>query len=57
MAIGLGVLGLAPDVFWRMTVREIAAAIEGRMGRATRETPMGRGDLAAMMQRFPDDAS
>jgi len=29
MKIGLGHLRLAPDVFWRMTLREFFAACEG----------------------------
>jgi uncharacterized phage protein (TIGR02216 family) len=29
---GLGVLGLAPDVFWAMTPREFDAALRGRLG-------------------------
>lgn len=54
MAVGLGGLGLAPDDFWRMTPRELAAAIEGRMGGAARERPMERSELARLMREFPD---
>ncbi len=54
MEAGLGVLGHAPDVFWRMTPRELAAAIAGRSGERARESPMGKGELAALMQQFPD---
>ena len=54
MEAGLGVLGHAPDVFWRMTPRELAAAIAGRAGGAAREGPMGMGDLARLMQQYPD---
>lgn len=53
MAVGLGVLRLAPDVFWRMTPRELNAAIAGATGRAFFEAPT-RDDLAALMRRFPD---
>lgn len=54
MAVGLGVLGLAPDVLWRMTPRELAAAIGGRLGGAGCDEPMARGDLARLMQQHPD---
>ena len=32
MAAGLGVLRLAPHVFWAMTPREFDAALRGRLG-------------------------
>lgn len=54
MEAGLGMLGHAPDVFWRMTPRELAAAIAGRSGGGAREMPMAKRDLAALMQQFPD---
>lgn len=54
MAVGLGGLGLAPDVFWRMTPRELEATIAGRMGAGARESPMLQGDLVRLMQQFPD---
>jgi len=53
MALGLGVLGLSPDVFWTMTLKELAAAIRGRIGPAP-AMPLSRSDLEAMMKRFPD---
>jgi uncharacterized phage protein (TIGR02216 family) len=53
IGVGLGVLGLSPDAFWRMTVKELEAALRGRFGPALGAPPT-RGDLAAMMQRFPD---
>jgi uncharacterized phage protein (TIGR02216 family) len=53
MAMGLGLLGLAPAAFWAMTPRELAAAIRGRLGPRTEAAP-SRADLAAMMTRFPD---
>ncbi len=52
MAFGLGVLRLAPDVFWRMTPREIAAAA-GALAPAATSQP-SRHALDALMQRFPD---
>lgn len=52
MAVGLGVLRLAPREFWAMTPRELAAAIDGLCGRAG--GPMPRDALDALMRRFPD---
>ena len=51
MAFGLGRLGLAPDAFWRMTPRELAAAA-GLAGPA--RAPLDRARLDALMVRFPD---
>jgi uncharacterized phage protein (TIGR02216 family) len=51
MAAGLGALRLAPSAFWAMTPRELAAALGA--GLASPSAP-GRGDLAALMRRFPD---
>jgi uncharacterized phage protein (TIGR02216 family) len=53
MGMGLGVLRLSPDAFWRMTLKELEAAIAGRLGPAA-IAPLARGDLDAMMQQFPD---
>ncbi len=54
MAAGLGVLGLAPNVFWAMTPREFDAALRGRLGGARDGGALSRADLAALMQQFPD---
>lgn len=51
MAAGLGAMRLSPKDFWAMTPRELAAALG--LGSAARSAP-GRGDLAALMRRFPD---
>lgn len=53
MAFGFGVLKLSPEAFWRMTPRELAAAIAARRGAVT--APLDRGGLNALMQRFPDE--
>lgn len=50
MAVGLGRLRLAPAAFWAATPREIAAAMP-HAGAA----PPRRADIAALMQRFPDE--
>jgi uncharacterized phage protein (TIGR02216 family) len=54
MAFGLGVLRLPPAEFWRMSIPELAAAIEGVHGRAPATGRPARGDFAALMLRFPD---
>lgn len=54
MAAGLGLLGLTPHAFWTMTPRELAAAVRGRLGRGSGGAAPSRGDLAALMSRFPD---
>lgn len=53
MRLGLGVLGLAPLVFWSLTPRELRAILCGRFGQQQDDAP-SRRELDAMMQRFPD---
>jgi uncharacterized phage protein (TIGR02216 family) len=52
IALGLAQWGLAPDALWRLTPREIAAALRG----STPPTPAppGREALDEMMRRYPD---
>ncbi len=52
LAVGLGVLKLSPDQFWRMTPREFAAALQGLYGEPS-QAPT-RASLNELMQRFPD---
>ena len=54
MEFGLGVLGLAPQVLWAMTPKELDAALRGRFGRERASTPPSLGDLTALMSLFPD---
>ena len=54
MAVGLGVLGLPPAVFWAMSPKELEAALRGRTGGAAGEAPPSRAVLAALADRFPD---
>ncbi len=54
MAAGMGLLGLAPDEFWRTTPRELAAALRGRLGEQASPSPLAPTDLERLMQRFPD---
>ena len=52
MNFGLGTLRLSPDAFWRMTPRELAAAMEAVLGR--QEAALDRASFAALRARFPD---
>ena len=54
MAVGLGVLGLAPAVIWAMSPKELEAALRGRTGVAIGEAPPSRAAFAALADRFPD---
>jgi uncharacterized phage protein (TIGR02216 family) len=54
MRFGLGVLRIAPDAFWRMTPRELAAAMEAVFG-CRAEAPLDRTSFSALCARFPDD--
>ncbi|MDT8344328.1 MAG: phage tail assembly chaperone [Thermohalobaculum sp.] len=53
MAAGLGMLRLAPDVFWSMTPVEFAAALEGA-GLVRRAAAPSRRAVLELMARFPD---
>ncbi|MEQ8326298.1 phage tail assembly chaperone [Parvibaculum sp.] len=52
MTLGLGTLRHPPDIFWRMTLPELAAA--ARAARPEDQGAMRREELAEMMTRFPD---
>jgi uncharacterized phage protein (TIGR02216 family) len=52
MAIGFGVPRLSSKDFWRMTPRELAAAMRGLFGE--RAAPPSRADLAELLRRYPD---
>jgi len=56
--ISLGVLGLAPEIFWAMTPVEWLAALSGwkrKFGIVETPTPdITRNDLEGLMSRFPD---
>lgn len=49
MQLGLGVLHLPPEQFWRASLREIAAAFAGEAS-----TPMPRNSFDELSARFPD---
>jgi len=52
LAIGLGVLRLPPEQFWKMTPREFAAALRGLYGDP--QTPLDRKTLEKLAARYPD---
>lgn len=51
MALGLGMMRFSPDVFWRMTLRELAAAVRGVL---PGEQGPNRGRLDELMRKYPD---
>lgn len=52
MTLGLGTLRIAPEIFWRMTLPELAAAAHAV--RPERQTTMRRNELRVLMERYPD---
>ncbi|NVN87007.1 MAG: phage tail assembly chaperone [Rhodopseudomonas sp.] len=52
MQFGFGVLQLSSDAFWRLTPRELAAAIVARHGGSA--TPLDRAAFDALLRQFPD---
>ncbi len=54
MAFGLGRLRLPSEAFWRLTPRELAAAMGAFGGGNSRDAPPARTTLDALMQQFPD---
>ena len=57
MALGLGILKLGPQAFWRMTPRELGAAVRGLTGTNGIVFAPNRGELADLMALFPDAAT
>lgn len=57
MAAGLGSLSLPPSEFWRMTPKEIDAALRGRFGAVSNLAAPPRSELDRLMQLFPDGCS
>jgi len=51
MGIGLGLLRLSPDAFWRLTLPELAAMAELMF---PAERAPSRRTFAELMKRFPD---
>ncbi|MFG1423915.1 rcc01693 family protein [Roseixanthobacter liquoris] len=52
MRAGLGLLRLSSEQFWRMTPRELSAAVSAFT--PAPHARLDRAGLAALMQRFPD---
>ena len=52
MGAGFGLLRLSPDAFWRMTPRELAAAVSALL--PAQSGPLPRAGFDALMARFPD---
>ena len=57
MIAGLGHLGLTPDAFWRLTLRELDAALRGHYGLGPATAPLSRTSLTSLMLDFPDSRS
>jgi uncharacterized phage protein (TIGR02216 family) len=51
MAFGFGVLRLSSQQFWRLTPRELNAAVRALFGG---EAPVSRSTLNELLARFPD---
>ena len=56
LPLGLGVMGLSPAQFWRLSLVEWQAAVEGHALRfgGVREAPFLRAELPALIARYPD---
>ncbi len=54
METGLGVLGLAPAVFWSLTPRELQAILRGKFGVSSEGAAPTRVQLDALMRQYPD---
>ncbi len=54
MAAGLGQLKLTPDAFWALTLRELNAALRGRVGLTVSSAPPTRHEMQDLMRSFPD---
>jgi uncharacterized phage protein (TIGR02216 family) len=52
MSLGLGQLRLPPDIFWRLTLPELAAA--ARALRPAQINSIDKSDLARLMRDYPD---
>jgi uncharacterized phage protein (TIGR02216 family) len=54
MAAGLGTLRLPPSAFWRMTPKELDAALRGYFRLVGEAAAPSRAELDQLMQLFPD---
>lgn len=54
MAFGLGHLRLSSKQFWCLSLRELDAAIEGRLGKSKPHASVKRNQLLELMRQHPD---
>ena len=54
MQFGFGVLGLSASAFWRMTPRELEAAMTAHYGSPASRGRLDRGTFNELMERYPD---
>ncbi|NWH09206.1 MAG: phage tail assembly chaperone [Alphaproteobacteria bacterium] len=56
MEVGLGLMGLSPGEFWRMSLAEWTACHDGFLERHGQraKSPLTRPELEELMRRFPD---
>ena len=54
MAFGFGVLKLSPKKFWKMSLPELQATIDGMCGYEVHD-PLSREELSNLMQLYPDE--
>lgn len=54
MAFGIGHLRLSSKEFWSMSLRELDAAIEGRLGKSKTYSSVTRNHLVELMREHPD---
>lgn len=54
MAFGLGHLRLSSKEFWSLSLRELDAAIEGRLGKNKTYASVTRNQLLELMREHPD---
>jgi uncharacterized phage protein (TIGR02216 family) len=58
MEIGLGHMRISPSEFWRYSLREWLAALEGyrvKMGGDEAPETFTKDELASLMEEYPDD--
>ena len=56
LLIGLGKMGMSPDVFWNMSFQEFNLAVDGfaEFHSGGESPPLGKDELEDLMERYPD---
>lgn len=54
MRIGIGICGVAPSDFWKLTFKEFAAIYNGKFPPGLKPDVMTLEDLQELKDRFPD---